>query len=135
MRANGLLKGRRVLVAEDEAVTALMIEDALEDAGCIVVGPVASVHDALALVESEQIDCAILDIELIDGQCGPVADALIRRGRRIVFTTGYAPSTIDLPYASGPILGKAFDIADLLGMVENIFDRDPADVSAAREDR
>jgi CheY-like chemotaxis protein len=82
------LRGRRVLVVEDEAATSLMIEEALTEAGCIVVGPVASVHDALALIEKEAIDCAILDIELIDGKAGPVAEALTKRGLRFVFATG-----------------------------------------------
>jgi CheY-like chemotaxis protein len=123
MHACGSLKGRRVLVVEDEATTALMIEDAFRDAGCIVVGPVASVHDALALVESEAIDCAILDIELIDGHSGPVAEALIRRGLRFVVTTGYEPRTTDLPYAPVPMLGKTFEMGDLLAMVEDIVDQ------------
>jgi hypothetical protein len=102
-----------------------MIEDGLQQAGCIVVGPVASVRDALALIESEAIDCAILDIELIDGQCGPIAEALIRRGLRFVFTTGYEPSTIELPYASVPALAKVFTMEELLGMVEVVFEGEP----------
>jgi hypothetical protein len=40
--------------------------------GYIVVGPVATVRDALALIEREAIDCAILDIELADGNAAPV---------------------------------------------------------------
>ncbi len=45
------LSGRRILVVEDEALVAMLVEDALTDAGCEVVGPVATVADAHALVD------------------------------------------------------------------------------------
>jgi CheY-like chemotaxis protein len=119
------LRGRRILVAEDEAAASLMIEDTLREAGYIVVGPVATVYDALALVESEAIDCAILDIELADGKVGPVAEALVKRGVRFVVATGHDPGMIERPYASVPMLGKAFDLGQLLDAVADIIDRQP----------
>lgn len=131
MGDNMRLRGRRVLVAEDEAATALMIEDTLKEAGCIVVGPAASVHDALALIENEAIDCAILDIELIDGKSDPVAEALIRRGLGFVFATGYDSSAIEPQYASAPLIGKAFDFRELLDAVADIVDRLPPKAPAA----
>jgi DNA-binding response OmpR family regulator len=57
----------RVLVAEDEAAIALMIEDVLTESGFVVVGPAVSTNAALALVEREVIDCAVLDVKLSDG--------------------------------------------------------------------
>lgn len=117
------LRGRRVLVVEDEAATSLMIEDTLRTAGYIVVGPVATIRDALALIESEAIDCAILDIELADGKAGPVADALVKRGVRFVLATGYDSAAIGHQYSSAPVVGKAFDLPELLDAVENIVDR------------
>jgi DNA-binding response OmpR family regulator len=120
MQVNGSLKGRRVLVVEDEAVTSLMIADTLKEAGCIVVGPVATIRDALALIESEALDCAILDIELADGKAGPVAEALVKRGVRFVLATGYDPQVIDPQYSKAPVVPKAFDLKELLDAVEDI---------------
>jgi len=68
------LPGRRVLVVEDEAATALMIEKTLVESGYTVVGPVATVRGALSLLENEAIDRAILDLDLADGKVGPVAE-------------------------------------------------------------
>jgi CheY-like chemotaxis protein len=59
------LYGRRILLVEDEAIVAMMMEDALFDAGAGVVGPVASVAEALALLShNPQLDAAILDLNL-----------------------------------------------------------------------
>jgi DNA-binding response OmpR family regulator len=117
------LRGRRVLVVEDEAATSLMIEDTLKAAGYIVVGPVATIRDALALIESEAIDCAILDIELADGKAGPVAAALVKRGVRFVLATGYDSAAIGSQYSGVPVVGKAFDLPELLNAVEDIADQ------------
>ncbi len=48
------LAGFRILVAEDEVLVAMMIEDMLSDLGCVVLGPAGSVAEALALVEGPQ---------------------------------------------------------------------------------
>ncbi len=48
-RAVGL-SGKRVLVAEDEALVSMLVEDELRDAGAEVVGPAPSVEDAPQLV-------------------------------------------------------------------------------------
>jgi DNA-binding NtrC family response regulator len=97
-----------------------MIEKTLAEAGYIVVGPVATIRDALILIEREAIDCAILDIELADGKAGPVAEALVRRGIRFILATGYDPSTIDLQYRKAPVVEKAFDLNELMDAVEGL---------------
>ena len=44
------LSGLRILVVEDELLVAMMIEDMLQTLGCDVVGPAATLEDALAAV-------------------------------------------------------------------------------------
>jgi DNA-binding response OmpR family regulator len=117
------LRGRRVLVAEDEAATSLMIEGALKGAGYIVIGPVATASAALDLIEREAIDCAILDIELADGKAGPVAEALVKRGIRFVLATGYDANMTDVRRLNAPVVSKAFDLNELLDAVEDIAHR------------
>jgi diguanylate cyclase (GGDEF)-like protein/PAS domain S-box-containing protein len=72
--------GLRVLVVEDELLTAHELEALLEERGCIVVGPAAGVDRALRLLDDEEPDIALLDINLGGRLVTPVAAALSQRG-------------------------------------------------------
>ena len=99
------LRGRRVLVAEDEPLVALEIEEALRDSGCEVVGPAATLDAALRLAGREaRLDAAVLDVNLGGQAAFPAADLLVRRGVPVVFATGYG----ELPggWASGGGQGR-----------------------------
>src|SRR5471030_2159124 len=71
--------GRRVLVVEDDYLTALTTIDFLERIGCEVVGPAARVPAALQLAQTAALDAAVLDINIADTMIWPVADELLRR--------------------------------------------------------
>jgi ActR/RegA family two-component response regulator len=98
------LRGRRLLVVEDEYLIAAALERALEDRGAEVVGPAGSVENALRLVEAEgdRLDGAVLDINLRDERVYPVADVLAARGVPFVFLTGYDAQVIPDTYAGVP---------------------------------
>jgi CheY-like chemotaxis protein len=98
----------RVLVAEDEPLISLMIEDVLAGAGFVVVGPAESTSAALAHVDREVINCAVLDVKLVDGFSLPVAAALTARRIPFVVATGYLPESIPQAYKGAPILTKPF---------------------------
>jgi len=101
------LSGRRVLVVEDETMVAWLLEDMLADLGCAVVGPAAHVNQALAMLDAEAIDAAVLNL---NGQKSyPVADALAARGVPFVFSTGYNKDSLPNSYQSFPVLQKPFD--------------------------
>jgi CheY-like chemotaxis protein len=76
------LRGRCLLVVEDEFMIALDLAQWLEELGMQVIGPAGSVSDALKLVEANagRIDGALLDINLRGERVYPVADALAVRG-------------------------------------------------------
>jgi CheY-like chemotaxis protein len=116
----GSLKGRRVLVAEDEAVIALMIEDLLTKSGFVVVGPAVSTKEALDIVEQQPVDCAVLDIKLVDGASLPVAKALAARSIPFVIATGYDRRAIPPGYNGAPVLGKAFLPHELITAVADV---------------
>lgn len=74
----------RILVVEDEELTALVLAAHLIASGAIVLGPVPSVAEALASTASETpIDVAYLDLNLRGEPSTAVADALA--ARRIPF--------------------------------------------------
>ena len=88
-----LLINRHILVVEDEFLIAWALQDNLKLCGAHVIGPAASVEDALGLLEHERIDGAILDVSLGRDKVYPVAAALTARNIPFVFATGYS----DLP--------------------------------------
>lgn len=107
------LSERRVLVVEDEALVAMLVEDALLDAGASVIGPAATVAEALALLERETPDAAVLDLNLAGETSTPVADALAARGVPFVVATGYGADGLPPGHASVPVLAKPYDPDDL----------------------
>ena len=88
------LAGKRVLVVEDEMLIALLVEDMLADAACIVIGPFARVGDALAAAQTEVVDLALLDVNVAGEKVFPVAYALEERGVPFLFLTGYGQSAL-----------------------------------------
>jgi two-component SAPR family response regulator len=94
------LSGQKVLLVEDDYFIADEMRRMLSRTGAEVLGPVATVDRALALIAaSSEIDVAVLDINLRDVMVFPVADALERRGVPFVFATGYEGATIPARYA------------------------------------
>ena len=81
----------RILIVEDEALIAMMLADSLEDGGHEVMGPAATMAEALALCEAAAPpELAVLDINLRDGSNGvDVARALLERwGVLSIFASG-----------------------------------------------
>jgi DNA-binding response OmpR family regulator len=110
----------RILLVEDEALIAMMLEDMLKQSGVIVLGPVGTAAEALASIEQNSLDCAILDYKLVDGSSRRVADALVERNVPFVFASGYDSSVIDSRYPNAPFLEKVFDRAQLLAAISAI---------------
>ena len=83
-----MLNHASVLVAEDQPFIALDLALAIEDAGGEVVGPVASVREALELLATNAVAAAILDCNLVDGDCSSVVELLAARGIPVIIQTG-----------------------------------------------
>ena len=109
------LAGRRILLVEDQALIAMALEAELQDHGLQVTGRVASVDAALALIDSNSPDLAVLDISLADRDSLPVAETLRARAIPFVFATGYG-ADMKLPddFAGIPIVSKPYQISDIL---------------------
>lgn len=113
--------GVRVLVLEDEALISMQIEDALASAGCLVLGAAGCVEEALALIEAETPDCALLDVNLTGENSFSVADALTLRGVPFAFCTGYAAdASIPARFAGTPVLGKPFTAGEFMTVLQRI---------------
>jgi DNA-binding LytR/AlgR family response regulator len=115
------LRGRRLLVVEDEYLIAADLTASLESLGVEVIGPAASVEEALSLVENNRgrLDGAVLDINLRDQRVYPVADLLTACGVPFVFTTGYDAVAVPTAYAHTPRCEKPIDKTQLVRWLAN----------------
>ena len=121
MTEDRTLAGLRVLVVEDEMMVAMLIEDFLEKFGCTIVGPVASIAEAIRLATTEAIDGAMLDMN-IDGQSiYPVAEELAQRDIPFIFVSGYGKEHFRSEYNNRPKLSKPFRLLDLRRILEATF--------------
>jgi CheY-like chemotaxis protein len=109
---------RRVLIVEDDVMIRMLIEDMLADLGFAVAAQAAKVHEALAAVNSTDIDVAILDVNLSGETTGPVAEALAARGTPFVFATGYGEHGLPEQFRDRPLLKKPFQIDGLKRMLD-----------------
>jgi CheY-like chemotaxis protein len=107
------LQGLRVLVVEDEMMVAMLMEDLLEGFGCTIVGPAASITNALLLIANEALDGAMLDLNLAGHSVYPVANELARRDIPFIFVTGYGDQELSGDYNNRPRLPKPFRRLDL----------------------
>jgi DNA-binding NtrC family response regulator len=116
------LAGKRILVAEDEGLIALELERILEDFGCEVVGPLASVDEVLENAERGGFDGALLDVNLRGRQIFEILPALQKLGLRLIITSGYDDVTLfPAPFRAMPRIAKPFDERELRRICEKVF--------------
>lgn len=123
VRRSAALGGLRILVVEDEFVLALAFEQALEAAGCEVVGPVGHLRQAEAAARESRLDGAILDFKLHGERASTVAEALLRAGVPVVFATASSEGELPLTLRDVPRLQKPFSLQHLLDIASETFGR------------
>jgi len=107
------LSGQHVLIVEDEYFLAQDLVDFFQDLGVQVLGPAASVSEALKLLESAEVQGAILDVNLRGERVYPVADVLRQRHVPFVFASGYGGELEPRAYADVPRCIKPVDFGVL----------------------
>lgn len=115
-----VVAGRRILVVEDEALVAMDMRAALEEAGAGVVRIARTLPDALAAAGSEDIELALLDGNLGGKPVDEVAGILARRGVPFCFVSGYGREHLPPGFADRPVLAKPFALETLISTVREI---------------
>lgn len=97
-----------ILVVEDEFIIAMDVHRFLEQEGYEVVGPAASVGEALGLLEKSNPDACVLDANLRGEHSGPVAAALRARNIPFVISSAYEQRDLDqfFAFAGAQHVGK-----------------------------
>jgi PAS domain S-box-containing protein len=95
---------KKVLVVEDEFVTATAITVSLEGMGFEVVGTADTGEDAIKAAEELRPDVVLMDIQLIGAMTGIEAAAIIgKRGIPVIFLTAHSDeNTVDQAVRSQP---------------------------------
>ncbi len=97
-----MLTGRRVLIAEDEPITAMDLAAAVAEVQGHVIGPVSTLAEGMKLVAAGLIHGAILDVQLADGEVTPLAHILLTGGAAVVFHSA-SPIPAEITARHGPI--------------------------------
>jgi two-component system, response regulator PdtaR len=122
------LAGRSVLVAEDDPFIAAELQDLLSLEGANILGPVPTVRAAMALIESETPDAAVLDVNLRDATSGPIAEALWAAAVPVVLVTGYTRDLLDnATLRDAPILPKPLSWPELRSLLDDLLAADVSD--------
>ncbi len=98
----------RLLLVEDEALIALMLEDMVEGLGCAVTAVAPRVALGVSLAEAGDFDLAILDVNVGGENVEPVAERLASKGVPFVFATGYGEAGVPLRFRDRPVVPKPF---------------------------
>lgn len=97
-----------ILIVEDEPLIALDMEETVTRAGFRVVGVARNTSDALALLEKEQVDAAVLDANLHGESGAPIAERLRSDGIPFVAVSGYSRHQLGDWLGEFPLLGKPY---------------------------
>jgi len=111
----------KVLLVEDEAIIAMNFEEVLGQAGYEVLGPASTVLQAKTLINKhDDIDCAVLDVNLRGEPAYPIAELLNMKGIPFIFTSGYGKGGIDQKFSDRPVLSKPVDEELLCSLITQL---------------
>lgn len=114
------LKGKRVLIIEDEALIAMVLGDYLEQFGCVMVGPAHSIEKARGLIGSEQFDAALLDANLAGHRVDELALALTQKQIPFAFVTGYGRGALPQGFHDAVAVDKPFTPDQVRNALEHL---------------
>lgn len=105
-----MLKGKQILIVEDEWLLADHIGAIVAKAGGDIVGPAASVVEAMTLLarNGRLPDAATLNVRLDDQLSYPVADRLTELGVPYVFISANEMRGMPARFHTQPLLAKPF---------------------------
>src|SRR5688500_15257851 len=111
--AKGGMRLRRVMVVEDEALVALNEEAIVRDMTGAQTVVAHSLAEARQHAASGDVDLALLDVTLPDGNCFEVADVLRENATPYIFVTASPRTDIPLRHRAAPVVSKPFHEGEL----------------------
>lgn len=126
------LRGKRVLVVEDDYLIGIMVSDMLMNAGALVIGPARTRDQGLTIARTESLDVAVLDLNLRGESGDQIAAELRRRDIPFVIATSYSEQA-RAERINAPVLEKPFTEEMLLDVLDELLADEGANRHAGRE--
>jgi PAS domain S-box-containing protein len=128
----------RILIVEDERITAEDLGDVLTSMGYTVVGSASNGADAVVLAEETQPDLAVMDIQIKGGMDGTETARILRQRFNIpaIFLTAHADSSTIVRAKSAEPLGyiiKPFQERELHAAIEIALHKQMKDLKSLTE--
>jgi len=113
--------GRRILVVEDETLVAMALCADLAALGWEILGPAASIEEAVRILASTSPpDAAVLDVNLAGRLVYPLAEQLRAQGVPFIFCTGYERLDHHEPFCNDAIIRKPININQLVEQLHRL---------------
>ncbi|MDQ6647393.1 MAG: response regulator [Pseudomonadota bacterium] len=109
-----------VMVVEDELLIAATLEMALESHGYGILGPVATVDEALTLLATSRPDMALIDYRLASTTTEALLQPLQELRVPVCVLTGYSRQQLPAGYADCAMLEKPFRMKELLAALARL---------------
>jgi DNA-binding response OmpR family regulator len=100
---------RRILIVEDDYLTAEAVGDLVRDCGLEVAGTVGQVERGIEFLSRQEVDGAVVDINLHGRPSYPLCHELQQRNTPFVFLTGYGRSMVPPEFRQARLLSKPVD--------------------------
>ena len=119
-----LLRGKRILIVDDEPLLAFDMARMVEQEGGEVIGPALSLPEAARLAEESELDAGLLDIDLDGAWIWPVAHGLLIAGTPFAFISAQtAQEDIPSEFANADYLPKPASERRVIGLLREIMRR------------
>lgn len=115
-----------ILLVEDEPLIAMQVAQLLSEQGSDVVGPAASVGEALELISATYFDAALLDVDLNGARSFPIADLLREQGRPFAFLSSFGVSDLPSRFQQSSLLAKPLCAKELSAFIAEATDQPSA---------
>jgi DNA-binding response OmpR family regulator len=113
-----MFPGTRILIAEDDYFIAQSLRLTLKNAG----GRPQVAHSQEGAIELlDQVDAAVVDLQLRDGPCTGLIGALRSRSIPFFVASGFAREVLPRDVRDAPFIRKPFIQHELLDMAVRIF--------------
>ena len=110
------------MVVDDEILLGMELEYVLSEVGYRIVGPTTNIEQSLDLIATQQLDGAVLDLNLRGMQSGPIADRLSELDIPFLFLSGHTRDALPQVHRDRPLVTKPFMERRLLEALRALFD-------------
>ena len=116
--ASPSLRGKRIMIVEDEPLVAMDMQSMLSAAGCQVIGPAGTMDEAKRLLAAGGCDAALVDVNLKGEPIDELLSVLRQEGVPFAFVTGYGPKVLSRTFQETVTISKPFSAEQLLAVTE-----------------